>query len=97
MDLQQNILLDAMLTPGFYPDPVEYVDFIETHISQVFLTGQYAYKIKKPVNFGFLDFTDLDKRKFYCEEEVRLNGRLAPDIYLDVIPITKSENQTRNE
>ena len=92
MNSQQDILSNAMLSPGFYPDPTNHVELIETHISQVFLTGQYAYKIKKPVNFGFLDFTDLNKRKFYCEEEVRLNGRLAPDVYLDVIPITKSEN-----
>ncbi|MCW8853179.1 MAG: AAA family ATPase [Gammaproteobacteria bacterium] len=93
MNSQQDILLSAMLKPGFYPDPTNHVELIETHISQVFLTGQYAYKIKKPVNFGFVNFTDLNKRKFYCEEEVRLNGRLAPDVYLDVIPITKSDNQ----
>ena len=82
-----------MLKPGFYPDPVDRVEFIETHISQVFLTGQYAYKVKKAVDFGFLDFKELNKRKFYCEEELRLNGRLAPEIYLEVIPITKSQNE----
>ena len=92
MNSQQDILVSAMLMPGFYPDPTNHVELIETHISQVFLTGQFAYKIKKPVNFGFLDFTDLNKRKFYCEEELRLNGRLAPEVYLDVIPITKSED-----
>lgn len=95
MNLQQDTLRDAMLDPEFYPDPVDHVELIETHISQVFLTGQYAYKIKKPVNFGFLDFSELKRRKFYCEEELRLNGRLAPDVYLDVIPITRSDNSIK--
>lgn len=62
---------------------------IQTHISQIFLTGKYAYKIKKPVNFGFLDFTTLAKRKFYCQREFKLNRRLSPDLYLGVLPITK--------
>ncbi len=63
------------------------MELCETHISWVFLTGDYAYKIKKPVNFGFLDFSTLAKRKHFCEEEVRLNRRLAADIYLDVVPL----------
>ncbi|MGZ5029363.1 MAG: bifunctional aminoglycoside phosphotransferase/ATP-binding protein [Methylobacter sp.] len=61
---------------------------IETHISWVLLTGQYAYKIKKPVNFGFLDFSTLEKRHSCCIEELRLNKRLAADLYLEVVPIT---------
>jgi len=61
---------------------------IETHISWLLLTGQYVYKIKKPVNFGFLDFSTLAKRRFCCEEELRLNRRLAADLYLEVVPIT---------
>ena len=61
---------------------------VETHISWVLLTGQYAYKIKKPVNFGFLDFSTLEKRLFCCNEELRLNRRLAPDLYLEIVPIT---------
>lgn len=60
---------------------------LETHISWVLLAGDYAWKIKKPVDFGFLDFSSLDKRRFYCEEELRLNGRLAPNIYLEVVPV----------
>lgn len=60
---------------------------IETHISWVILTGTFAYKIKKPVNLGFQDFTTLEKRKYYCEEEVVLNQRLAPSLYLGVVPI----------
>ena len=64
---------------------------IETHISWVLLTGEYAYKIKKPVNLGFLDFSTLAKRQHFCQEEMRLNGRLAPELYLQVVRITGSE------
>ena len=64
------------------------IDYVETHISWVILSGDLAYKIKKPVDLGFVDFTTLEKRKFYCEEEVRLNRRLAPDLYIGVVEIT---------
>ena len=64
------------------------IALVETHISWVILTGTYAYKIKKAVDFGFLDFSTLAKRHFYCLEELRLNRRFAPDLYLDVIPLT---------
>jgi aminoglycoside phosphotransferase family enzyme/predicted kinase len=67
-----------------------HVFLIETHISYVLLTGQFAYKIKKAVELRFLDFRDLAARRFYCEEELRLNRRLAPNLYLDVVPITGS-------
>jgi aminoglycoside phosphotransferase family enzyme/predicted kinase len=63
---------------------------VETHISYVLLGGEYAYKVKKALNLEFLDFTTLEKRRFYCEEELTLNRRLAPSIYLDVVPITSS-------
>jgi hypothetical protein len=86
-------LIDAMMQAEFYNHPVSQIELVETHISLVFLTGDYAYKIKKPVNFGFLDFTQLERRKYYCEEEIRLNGRLAPDIYLDVVSITESQGR----
>jgi hypothetical protein len=66
------------------------IRLVETHISWVLLTGPYAYKIKKPVNLGFLDFSTLEKRRFFCEEELRLNQRLAPSLYLEVIPIAGS-------
>jgi aminoglycoside phosphotransferase family enzyme/predicted kinase len=62
----------------------------ETHISWVFLTGKHAYKVKKPVNYGFLDFSTLEKRRHFCEQELRLNKRLCKDIYLAVLPITES-------
>ena len=67
---------------------VDQIEHIETHISWIILSGQSAYKIKKPVNLGFVDFSTLTKRKFYCEEEVRLNRRFAPELYLGVIEIT---------
>ena len=66
------------------------VRVLETHISFVLLTGRYAYKIKKAVDLGFLDFRALSSRSFYCQEELRLNRRTAPGIYLDVISITGS-------
>lgn len=72
-------------------------ELIETHISWLLLTDEHAYKIKKPVKFSFLDFTTLEKRKFFCEEEVRLNRRLAPDVYLGVVSITKDGLEKEGE
>lgn len=86
------LFIQAMLKPEFYNHPVQACELIETHISWVILTGEFVYKIKKPVNFGFLDFSTLEKREFYCEEELRLNRRLAEDLYLDVISISGSED-----
>lgn len=83
-------LITALQNPALYPHPVEAFQVIETHISWVVLTGEYAYKIKKPVNFGFLDFTSLPQRKHFCEQELHLNGRLTDDLYLEVVPITGS-------
>jgi hypothetical protein len=80
-----------MLAPAFYPHPVASpVRIIETHISYVLLTGDYAYKVKKPVDLGFLDFTTLERRRHFCEEEVRLNSRGAPGMYLGVVPIARA-------
>ncbi|WP_126454702.1 AAA family ATPase [Sulfuriflexus mobilis] len=90
---QQPALIRSMMQPALYGAPVEKCQLIETHISWVILTGPYAYKIKKPVNLGFLDFSTLEKRHLYCDEEVRLNRRLAADIYLEVVPITGSAEQ----
>lgn len=81
-------LVQGLRAAALYPHEVGEIRIIETHISWVLLTGTYAYKIKKPVNLGFLDFSTLEKRRHFCEEELRLNRRLAPDIYLDVVPIT---------
>ena len=80
-------LVEALHDPQSYEHPVASVHMMETHTAWVLLTGLYAYKIKKPVNFGFLDFSTLEKRRHWCEEEVRLNRRFAPDIYLGVTQI----------
>lgn len=84
-------LIKALQNPALFDHPVESFKLIETHISWVILTGSYAYKIKKPFDFEFLDFSTLAKRKHFCHEEVRLNRRHAPNLYLDVIPIYGSE------
>lgn len=81
-------LVAALKNPAFYEPPVERVELVQTHISWVFLTGERAYKLKKPVNFGFLDFSSLELRERYCRAEVELNRRLAPEVYLGVAPIT---------
>jgi len=83
--------VSALLAAQNYDHPISRIELLETHISWVILTGPYAYKIKKPVDFGFLDFSTLAKRQHFCEEELRLNRRLAADIYLDVIPIYGSD------
>jgi hypothetical protein len=80
-------LFASLLDPACYPHPVAGVRVLETHISWVLLTGEYAYKIKKPVYLGFLDFSTLGLRRYYCEEELRLNRRLAPELYLDLVEI----------
>ncbi|MCK4742209.1 MAG: AAA family ATPase [Sulfuriflexus sp.] len=90
INAQQPALIISMMKPGLYGHPVEKCELIETHISWVILTGPNAYKIKKPLNLGFLDFSTLEKRHFCCDEEVRLNTRLAAEIYLEVVPITGS-------
>lgn len=85
--MASSVLIEALLDPACYPHAVKKVRLLETHISWVLLAGHYAYKIKKPVDLGFLDFTKPDKRRFYCFEEIRLNRRLAPQLYLDVTTI----------
>lgn len=92
-----NALIEALHNPALFKHSVKKIEFIETHISWVLLTGQYAYKIKKPVDLGFLDFSSLEKRHFYCKEEVRLNRRLAPQLYLDVVAICGSAAQPNLE
>ena len=85
----------SLLDPGAFPHAIEHIELIETHISWVILTGPYAYKIKKPVKLEFLDFRDLQRRRFYCEEEIRLNQDWTPEIYLDVVTINKDQNRLR--
>ena len=90
-----SALIAALDNPLVFGHPVKYIRLIETHISWVILTGNYAYKIKKPVNFGFLDFSTLEKRHFYCQEELRLNRRFAPEIYLELVEIRGSQDAPR--
>lgn len=90
-------LLSELSHPEAYPFPVQRIDIEETHISLVFLVDGYAYKVKKPVNFGFLDFSTLDRRRRFCEEEVRLNQRLTDGVYYGVVPITAEGTHLRVE
>lgn len=94
-DKNQRNLISSLQNPSVYPHDADRLELIETHISWVFLCGSYAYKIKKALDLGFMDCSTLDKRKFYCEEELRLNGRLAPGLYLAVVPITGTPGQPR--
>lgn len=80
-------IIRELSRPQAYPLKVERVEVKQTHISVVFLAGVHAYKVKKPVDFGFLDYTTLEKRLHNCHEELRLNRRLSPDVYLDVVPV----------
>ena len=89
--MQFKKLVEQLGLADLYPHPVEVITTIETHISIVFLTGQYAYKLKKPVNFGFLDFSTIEKRREFCELEVQLNKRTAPQLYLGVVPLFQNE------
>jgi aminoglycoside phosphotransferase family enzyme len=80
-------MINDLSDPVSLPDATKNVSVVQTHISIVIVGDEFVYKIKKPVNFGFLDFLTLEKRAYYCRQEVQLNRRLAPDIYLDVIPV----------
>lgn len=87
--------LKALLGPGAYPHPVERVQLIETHVSWVLLTGELAYKIKRPVRYSFVDQRSLERRGFLCREEARLNRRFAPQLYLGVSAVVQLDGQTR--
>ncbi|MBL8260263.1 MAG: AAA family ATPase [Candidatus Competibacteraceae bacterium] len=84
----QTALIASLLDPARYPHPAATVEHLQTHISHLLLAGDFAYKIKKPVDLGFLNFTSLERRKYYCAAELRLNRRLAPQLYLGCLPIT---------
>jgi len=86
-------LIQALLDPQAYPEPPPRVELVQTQISYVFLAGDYVYKIKKPVDMGFLDYTTLEKRLYYCRKEIELNRRLCADAYLGVVPITKEKGR----
>lgn len=86
-----SLLPDVLLQPEAYAHPAHDIQLVETHISWVVLAGDYAYKLKKPVDLGFLDFSTLARRHHYCNEEVRLNRRLAPQLYLDVVTLRRAD------
>ncbi len=90
-DLPSHI--EALLSPTAYPHPVEHIELRQTHISYVFIVDDLVYKLKKPFDFGFLDYTTLKKRKHFCEEEVRLNRRLCEDTYLGVVSVVSTEGR----
>ena len=89
----QQSIFKAMKNPNFYPHGVRRIIQKETHISKVFLTGDFVYKIKKPLNLGFLDFSTLEKRLFFCDQEICLNRRLAHDVYIEVEPISLDKGE----
>ena len=74
--------IEALLSPSAYPHPARGVELVQTHISCILLAGDYVYKVKKAVELGFLNYSTLEKRRFYCEEEARLNSRLCSDAYV---------------
>jgi aminoglycoside phosphotransferase family enzyme/predicted kinase len=82
-----QLLIEHLQQPTIYPHPIKYFRIIETHISVVLLTGDYAYKIKKPLDMEFLDFSTLEKRRYFCYEELRINKRYSPDLYVEVVAI----------
>src|SRR3990170_8761518 len=88
--LTQKQIVEALMKPEAYDEDPGEIELCQTHISFVFLTRKFVYKVKKAVNFGFLDFSTLEKRRFFCERELELNRRLCDDMYLEVVPINKS-------
>ncbi len=84
--------LGSLLQPQAYPHETEQIRLLQTQMSFVFLTGDYAYKVKKPVNLGYLDYSTLQKRRFFCQQELELNRRLCPDVYLAVVPIAEDKD-----
>jgi len=88
-------MIQDLLDPSSLPDKTKGVALVQTHISLVFVADEFVYKVKKPVNFGFLDFTTLEKRKYYCHQEIRLNQRLTEALYLEVLPIRYSGKKYR--
>ena len=81
----------ALLSPAIYPERPKKVELLQTQISFIFLADDFVYKLKKPVDFGFLNFTTLERRRFFCQQEVELNRRLCPEIYLGVVPLVRKK------
>ena len=94
---QLRCLIEGLSDPSAYPHGADTVEVHQTHISVVFLVGEFAYKVKKPVMLGFLDYSTPGCRRHFCEEEVRLNSRLAADTYLGVVPVARDSTSIRME
>ena len=90
-------VVEALLKPQAYPHEPQEIELVQTQMSFLFLTGEYVYKVKKPVNLGYLDYTTLEKRRFFCHQEVELNGRLCPGAYLGVVAITEEKGEIHIE
>ena len=90
-------VVEVLLKPQAYPHKPQKIELVQTQMSFIFLTGEYVYKVKKPVNLGYLDYTTLEKRHFFCRQELELNRRLCPDVYLAVIPIVEEKGELRIE
>jgi len=86
-------LIRALLDPKTYPNNPESVRLVQTQMSLLFLTGDYVYKVKKPVDLGYLDYSTLEKRRFFCYQELKLNKRLSPDVYLEVVPLVRQSGK----
>lgn len=86
-------LIGALLDPRIYPGTTKQVELLQTQMSYVLLAGEYVYKVKKPVDLGYLDYTTLEKRLYFCRKEVELNRRLCADAYLGVVPITAEKGR----
>jgi aminoglycoside phosphotransferase family enzyme len=90
-------IIEALLNPQAYPHKPQKVELVQTQMSFILLAGEYVYKIKKPVNLGYLNYTTLEKRHFFCRQELELNRRLCPDAYLAVVPIVEEKGGFRIE
>jgi len=95
--MARKTINQALLNPEAYPHKPQKMELVQTQMSFIFLTGEYVYKIKKPVNLGYLDYTTLEKRHFFCHQELELNRRLCPGAYLDVVPIVEEKDGLRIE
>ena len=93
--IEQPALVQTLLKPETYTHSPQKVELVQTQMSFLFLTGDYVYKVKKPVDLGYLDYTTLEKRRFFCQQEIELNRRLCPEVYLEVVPIVSSQGQIR--
>lgn len=92
---RKNTIIEALMNPEAFEEDPGQIEMVQTHISYVFLTKNFVYKVKKPVNFGFLDFSTLENRRFYCQKELELNRRLCGSMYLEVVPIKRKANNIK--